>query len=190
MKWKKIKEIEACPSCGSPLLVIHNDSNREAWAECEDCDTETPLSFVSEPDEQQEIESVVRTESTLQYILVDHGLPPEALKLIADEDRSQREFWGDQRYDIFFWLAILGEEVGELSKETLEMWDGAGSFDAVEKEAIQVATLALKIAWMVKKHREGLLSGSETEKIGGDLDAEEFRESQTEQIEEKEVEKG
>ncbi len=47
-KWKKVKEIEGCPECGSPLLVIHNDSNREAWAECEDCEAETPLSFVED----------------------------------------------------------------------------------------------------------------------------------------------
>ena len=50
-----------------------------------------------------------------------------------------------------------------------------------------MATLALKIAWMVKKHREGILSVSKT---GGDLDAEESEESQTEQTEEKEAQKG
>jgi len=165
MKWKKINEIEECPSCGSPLLTTHNDSNKEAWAECEDCDTETPLSFVSEPEEQQEVkmESGMRVVEAVQYILIDRGLPQEALQLLTDEDAVQREFWGEQQYDIFKWLAILGEEVGELSKETFEMWDGAGSFDAVEKEAVQVATLALKIAWMVKKHREGILSEVKTE---------------------------
>jgi len=43
--WRKIKEIERCPECGSPLLVIRNDSNVKACAKCEDCGHETQLEF-------------------------------------------------------------------------------------------------------------------------------------------------
>jgi len=29
---------ERCNECGSPLIRLHNDSDREFWAECQDCD--------------------------------------------------------------------------------------------------------------------------------------------------------
>ena len=29
--------MENCKQCGSPLLTLHNDSDREYWFECEDC---------------------------------------------------------------------------------------------------------------------------------------------------------
>ena len=90
--------------------------------------------------------------------LTDHGLPEKAYGEMALESIAQIEKWGIQTHDIFQWLAILGEEVGELSKEVLEFWFGDGDdkdLEHIEKEAVQVATLALKIAWMVKEAREG-----------------------------------
>jgi len=43
-KWRKIEVIETCPECGQWILKTHNDSNIEAWAECE-CGVDTPLRF-------------------------------------------------------------------------------------------------------------------------------------------------
>jgi len=43
--WRKIKEIETCKRCGSPLITIHNDSNVYAYAQCEDCADTTDLEF-------------------------------------------------------------------------------------------------------------------------------------------------
>ena len=45
MKWRKIKEPDGCPNCGSPIIEIINDSNLKAWAACEDCGAETKLEF-------------------------------------------------------------------------------------------------------------------------------------------------
>lgn len=42
---RKIKEIDNCPECGSPLLVIYNDSNVYAYVEC-DYGHETELAFL------------------------------------------------------------------------------------------------------------------------------------------------
>jgi len=35
--------IENCGECGSPILVIHNDSDREFWIKCEDCGAEEEI---------------------------------------------------------------------------------------------------------------------------------------------------
>lgn len=82
-------------------------------------------------------------------MLKDEGLSDDALDMIAAEDISQREKWGTQNHSPEKWYVILGEEFGELGKAILE-----GKRGDVEKEAIQVATLGLKIAWMMRKNRE------------------------------------
>lgn len=81
--------------------------------------------------------------------LEDKGLCEEALDKIAAEDVSQREIWGNQIHHSHRWNTILVEEVGELSKAILEE-----NLVEIEKEAVQVATLALKIGWMAKLQRE------------------------------------
>ena len=69
---------------------------------------------------------------------------------VLDENIRQISKWGVQKYDVFTWHAILAEEVGELAKAMLEYKFGSKSTTAEEihKEAIQVATLAMKIAEM------------------------------------------
>lgn len=85
--------------------------------------------------------------------LTDTGLDSEAINMVYDEDARQREKWGDQTHSIYKWITILSEEVGELSKAALEVYHNEASWRDVVKEAVQVATLALKIAWMVQKRR-------------------------------------
>ena len=81
--------------------------------------------------------------------LEDKGLCDKALSMIVAEDLKQRGIWGEQIHHSHRWLTILTEEVGELGKAILE----ENPID-IEKEAVQVATLALKIAWMAKAVRE------------------------------------
>lgn len=77
------------------------------------------------------------------------------IKLVKLENEKQIEKWGIQDHDPPTWMLILNEEVGELNKAVLKQWVNAGDYrkfrDQVIKEAIQVATLALKIAEMAKK---------------------------------------
>ena len=42
------------------------------------------------------------------------------LQLILEERQKQDEKWGEQNHNIYKWLAILGEEVGEVNKAALE----------------------------------------------------------------------
>ncbi len=79
-------------------------------------------------------------------VLEDTGLCEEALDMIAAEDISQREIWGNQIHDACKWMTILTEEVGELAKAILE-----NNLVGIEEEGTQVATLALKMAWMARK---------------------------------------
>ena len=88
--------------------------------------------------------------------LTDKGLRPEAINMVYQEDRKQREKWGDQTHSIYKWITILSEEVGELSKAVLEAHHDTAAWKDVVKEAVQVATLALKIAWMVQRRRWGV----------------------------------
>lgn len=60
--------------------------------------------------------------------------------LVTAERAEQDAKWGQQDHDDFRWLAILSEEVGELSKEMLE-----GGKHAV-KELVQV--IAVGVAWL------------------------------------------
>ena len=71
-------------------------------------------------------------------------------ELVLAENERQIEKWGIQDHQILEWMLILGEEVGELNKAVLEQWILSGDWrerrKQTVKEAIQVATLALKIA--------------------------------------------
>lgn len=74
----------------------------------------------------------------------------DLLGLISKENISQVKKWGVQKRSLFEWQLYLTEEVGELSKAIAELSYRDGSKEEVVTEAIQVVTLALKIAEMVK----------------------------------------
>lgn len=65
------------------------------------------------------------------------------------ENQKQVKKWGVQIHSIFEWLAYTTEELGELSKAISEYVYRNGSADEIYKEALQTATLSLKIAEMV-----------------------------------------
>jgi NTP pyrophosphatase (non-canonical NTP hydrolase) len=69
---------------------------------------------------------------------------------VENENIRQLKKWGVQDHSPFEWLTILTEEVGELASEISELEDRNGTHREVVAEAIQVATLALKIAEMYK----------------------------------------
>jgi NTP pyrophosphatase (non-canonical NTP hydrolase) len=70
------------------------------------------------------------------------------IKKIQNENSSQLMKWGVQIHTSFEWLTYTTEELGELAKAIGEYEYRNGTKDEVVKEAIQVATLALKIAEM------------------------------------------
>lgn len=72
----------------------------------------------------------------------------ELFARVAEENEKQLRKWGIQKRTPFEWLAYLGEEVGEVDKAVSEYMYRNGTREEIVKEAIQVATLALKIAEM------------------------------------------
>ncbi len=96
------------------------------------------------------------------FVLKDLGLGykvwQDIEKDVYVEDRAQFLKWGHQKHDVFVWNNILMEEVGELSKAIAENRFREGSWKDIQAEAIQVATVALKIACMTKM--EGKKNGT------------------------------
>lgn len=72
----------------------------------------------------------------------------ELVEKIKRENEYQLRKWGIQNRTMFEWMIYLTEEVGELAAEVSENEYRLGSPKKVLAEAIQVATLALKIAEM------------------------------------------
>ena len=71
----------------------------------------------------------------------------EKLKsLIKAENIYQIKKWGIQERTLPEWMLFLGEEVGELCEAVAEFEYREGTTLEIINEAIQVATLALKIA--------------------------------------------
>lgn len=73
---------------------------------------------------------------------------PRVWEMIAEENHAQIEKWGVQNHHPYAWLAFLTEEVGELAEAMTEADFRGGRKQDVVKEAIQVATLSMKIAEM------------------------------------------
>ena len=70
------------------------------------------------------------------------------IKAIVDEHSRQLAEWGIQTHSAFEWLTYTTKELGSLAKAIGEHEYRGGSKERVVDEAIQVATLALKIAEM------------------------------------------
>lgn len=66
--------------------------------------------------------------------------------MVFNENIKQIEKWGVQDREPFEWLGFATEELGELAKAISEYKFRGGLTGDVVKEAIQTATLCLKIA--------------------------------------------
>ena len=77
-----------------------------------------------------------------------------ALSKLNLEDFKQIEKWGHQKHSPFEWLAYTIEELGELSNAISEYVYRKGSIDDIIKEAVQTATLSLKIAQMFMDYKK------------------------------------
>lgn len=74
------------------------------------------------------------------------------LKEIADERTYQDRKWGEQNYDDGKWLKILMEELGEASKDMLEL-NQLGA----DEELIQAA--AVIVVWVECRKRNRIKNG-------------------------------
>ena len=67
----------------------------------------------------------------------------EVLQEVAKERQRQDAKWGVQRHNPLTWLAILGEEVGEVNKAVLENIFSKKGLENYREELIQVAAVAV-----------------------------------------------
>jgi len=74
---------------------------------------------------------------------------------IKAENRIQLEKWGIQTRSCFEWICFLTEEVGETAQAISDSFYRGKSKEDIYNEAIQVATLALKIAEIAIFQHEG-----------------------------------
>ncbi len=72
----------------------------------------------------------------------------DIVKLILLERNKQDIKWGEQNHDIYKWLAILGEEVGEVNKAALE-----DQYDEVVDELVQIAAVAVAMIESLDRNR-------------------------------------
>lgn len=84
-------------------------------------------------------------------VLKDFGLKMIDVAPVFDESLMQIDKWGLQEHSPFEWLTYTTEELGELAQAISEYEYRDGSKVEIVKEAIQVATLALKIAAMYRE---------------------------------------
>lgn len=89
----------------------------------------------------------------------------DILSEIREERSRQDAKWGEQNHSPIEWCAILSEEVGEVSKEALELHFAqlghAGKSDdwyaeklaLYRKEVIQVAAVALAMAESLERNK-------------------------------------
>ncbi len=73
---------------------------------------------------------------------------PQLMPLVYRENVRQLEKWGVQDHEPFEWLGFATEELGETAKAIGEFSYRGGVVEDVVKEAVQTATLMLKIAEM------------------------------------------
>ena len=71
------------------------------------------------------------------------------LQSIIKERCRQDDKWGEQNHDVFKWLAILGEEVGEANKAALDQ-DVTNLLD----ELVQIASVSVAMIESIHRNRK------------------------------------
>ena len=73
----------------------------------------------------------------------------DIIKLIMSERDKQDKKWGEQNHDIYKWLAILGEEVGEVNKASLEE-----NYNEIIDELIQIGAVTVAMIESLERNRK------------------------------------
>ena len=71
----------------------------------------------------------------------------DVINKIIEERKMQDDKWGEQNHDVYKWLAILGEEVGEANKAALE-----DSKNDLIDELIQIGAVAVAMIESLKRN--------------------------------------
>lgn len=74
---------------------------------------------------------------------------------VLRERQRQNAVWGEQNHDAGTWLAILLEEVGELSEAVLHRRFGGPKAGGIREECVQVAAVALQMVECIDRNGGG-----------------------------------
>ena len=72
----------------------------------------------------------------------------DIIKLILEERIKQDNKWGEQNHNIYKWLAILGEEIGEVNKAALE-----DKYDEIIDELIQIGAVTVAMIESLERNK-------------------------------------
>jgi len=73
----------------------------------------------------------------------------EIIKLILEERQRQDLKWGEQNHNIYKWLAILGEEIGEVNKAALE-----DDYNEVIDELVQIGAVVIAMIESLERNHK------------------------------------
>lgn len=81
------------------------------------------------------------------------SLPAKVATDISEERQRQNKKWGEQNHPDEIWLAILSEELGEVSQALLHNKFGGHARGTLRDELVQVAAVAVQ--WLECLDRNG-----------------------------------
>ena len=67
---------------------------------------------------------------------------------MSERDRQDKK-WGEQNHDVYKWLAILGEEVGEVNKAALEE-----NYNETIDELIQIGAVVVAMIESLERNQK------------------------------------
>ena len=87
------------------------------------------------------------------------SIQKDVMKEVLKERQRQDRKWGEQNHEPFKWLAILGEEVGEVNNAALESYDWVNNkfkedLDHYREELIQVAAVAVSMVECIDRNKK------------------------------------
>ena len=85
---------------------------------------------------------------------MDNPQQEKAIKKIVEERKKQDKKWGEQNHHPIYWLGILTEELGEVSKEIIDHPKGDIRGEEYEEELIQLAAVAVAALECWYRHKD------------------------------------
>lgn len=107
------------------------------------------------------IDAATRLQTALGALWEDAALPHVSTVFDAIRVERERQYakWGEQNHDPYTWLAILGEEHGELAQAILHDTFGGNAAGTMRKELVEVAAVAVQ--WLEYLERQAAAAEQE-----------------------------
>jgi NTP pyrophosphatase (non-canonical NTP hydrolase) len=134
-----------CPDCGHPD-ISHNDAGC-FHDDGKPCFCRTSGESIRFPEQYE------RSIDLKDAVAWHYSIPGDVLSAIAKERQRQNEKWGEQNHPAEIWLAILSEELGEVSQALLHNKFGGKAVGTMRAELVQVAAVAVQ--WLECIDRNG-----------------------------------